>query len=81
MENGLQDAVKEIRGNGLMIAIELYIPCGDLRKELLFNHKIFTGSSSNKNTLRILPPLSITKEDLDLFASKFISVLTNTLIK
>ncbi|NQY11895.1 MAG: aspartate aminotransferase family protein [Flavobacteriales bacterium] len=80
-ENGLEDEVAEIRGNGLMLAIELKVPCGDLRKELLFSHQIFTGASSNKNTIRLLPPLSVTKEDLDYFASKFIAVLSKTLVK
>ena len=77
----MEDEVAEIRGNGLMLAIELKVPCGDLRKELLFSHQIFTGASSNKNTIRLLPPLSVTKEDLDYFASKFIAVLSKTLVK
>ena len=59
--------VKEIRGIGLMIGIELYGTSAAVRNELLHTHKIFTGSSSNKNTLRILPPLSINKSEIDLF--------------
>lgn len=67
--------IKEIRGMGLMIGIELYEPCAPLRNELLKTHKIFTGSSSNKNTLRILPPLNITKAEVDIFLEAFQSVL------
>lgn len=69
------EGIKEVRGMGLMIGIELYEPCAALRNELLQKHKIFTGSSSNKNTLRILPPLTITKKEVDIFLEAFQSVL------
>ena len=61
------DAIKETRGRGLMIAIEMPYEVAELRKNLLFEHKIFTGSASNKNTIRILPPLNIGKEEIDIF--------------
>jgi acetylornithine/N-succinyldiaminopimelate aminotransferase len=57
--------IKEVRGKGLMIAIELYEPCASLRKRLLEEFRIFTGTASNKNTLRILPSLAVTKRELD----------------
>ncbi len=72
------EGIKEVRGLGLMVGIELEFPCADIRKELLFNHKIFTGSSSNKNTLRILPPLNIGKTELDMFVSAFCKTLEKT---
>jgi len=59
--------IKEIRGEGLMTGIELFEPCSRIRNELLFTHSIFTGSSSNKNTLRILPSLAITQSEIDVF--------------
>jgi acetylornithine/N-succinyldiaminopimelate aminotransferase len=59
--------IKEIRGMGLMVGIELHQPCAVVRAELLNKYKIFTGTSSNKNTLRILPPLVITKTEIDQF--------------
>lgn len=59
--------IKEVRGMGLMIGIELDQPCAAIRNTLLSEHKIFTGSSSNKNTLRILPSLAVTIEDIDQF--------------
>lgn len=67
--------IKEIRGKGLMIGIELYESCAETRKKLLFEHQIFTGASSNKNTIRILPSLTITKLELDIFLESFLSVL------
>ena len=57
--------IKEIRGKGLMIAIEFYEPCEAVRKRLLDEFGIFTGTASNKNTLRILPSLAVTKKELD----------------
>lgn len=70
------EGVKEVRGQGLMIGIELEGPCADIRKALLFQHKIFTGSASNKNTLRVLPALNVKKEDADEFLSALKSVLS-----
>lgn len=73
--------VKEIRGLGLMIGVELEIPCAGVRNALLDDHKIFTGSSSDKNTMRILPALNITKEEADLFLKAFKSVMSKMLVK
>ncbi len=63
--------VKEVRGLGLMVGIELDGPCAEVRGKIIKEHKIFTGSSSNKNVLRILPALNVTKEDIDKFVSAF----------
>lgn len=63
--------VKEIRGKGLMIGIELNEPVASIRKKLLMKHKIFTGSSANKNTIRMLPPLTISRAEVDYFIEKF----------
>jgi acetylornithine aminotransferase len=67
--------IKEIRSLGLMTGIELHLPCADARKELLFKHFIFTGSSSNKNTIRILPPLTISEKEIDIFINALNQVL------
>lgn len=59
--------VKEVRGKGLMLGAEFDFPIAGLRKKLLFDHKVFTGSAANKNTLRLLPSLAVTKAELDQF--------------
>lgn len=59
--------VKEVRGKGLMIGAEFDFPIAELRKRLLFEHRIFTGSAANKNTLRLLPSLAVTQAELDQF--------------
>ncbi|MUV03012.1 aminotransferase class III-fold pyridoxal phosphate-dependent enzyme [Flavobacterium rakeshii] len=59
--------VKNIKGRGLMLGLEFDFEINELRKKLIYNEFIFTGSASQKNLLRILPPLSINKEDIDRF--------------
>lgn len=59
--------IKTLKGRGLMLGLEFDFPIAELRKELLFKHKIFTGASSNKNLLRILPPLSIKEKHFSEF--------------
>ncbi len=61
------DGLQEIRGRGLMIGLEFAKPVQDLRKKLLLEHHIFTGSAKNPNTLRILPPLNINTGEIDFF--------------
>ncbi len=53
------------RERGLMIGLELNEPAQPIRSRLLTNHKIFTGASAQKNTIRLLPPLSIGKKEAD----------------
>lgn len=69
--------IKEVRGMGLMVGIELNQACAPVRNTLLQQHKIFTGSSSNKNTLRVLPPLNITKAQADIFIEALSTTLQN----
>lgn len=62
--------VREVRGRGLMIGVELEKPCADLRKALLFEERIFTGVSG-KNTIRLLPPLTLKSTHAEYFLEKF----------
>ena len=57
--------IVNLKGRGLMLGLEFEFPVSELRKKLLFQHKIFTGSSKNPNLIRILPPLTIRKEHID----------------
>ena len=60
-----------------MTGIELAVPCAPVRKSLLEEYRIFTGSSSDKNTLRILPALNISKTELDNFVTAFGEVMAH----
>ena len=59
--------IKKIKGRGLMLGMEFDFPIAELRKKLIFEHHIFTGSAKNPNLLRILPPLTIKKQHVDQF--------------
>ena len=59
--------IKQIKGRGLMLGLEFDFEVGDLRKDLIYNHHIFTGGAMNKKVLRILPPLNIEKQHIDQF--------------
>lgn len=59
--------LKKIKGRGLMLGLEFDFSVAELRKNLIHKHKIFTGSAKNPNLIRILPPLTIQKEHIDLF--------------
>lgn len=67
--------IKKIKGRGLMLGLEFDFEVGDLRKKLIYDHHIFTGGSSNKKLLRILPPLNIKKHHIDEFFEALIDVL------
>ncbi len=73
LESELQKVprIKELRSLGLMTGIELFKPVDELRKELLFKHCMFTGSASDKHTIRILPSLTISTQEIDLFVDAF----------
>ena len=68
------DGIKEVRGQGLMIGIEFDEPVKDIRRRLLFEERVFTGVSGT-NTIRLLPPLTLTMEQAVLFIDKFKKVL------
>lgn len=66
--------IKELRGRGLMIGIEFEEPIKEIRNRLLFEEKVFTGVAGT-NTIRLLPPLCLTKEEAAEFISRFRKVL------
>jgi len=63
--------VVEVRGRGLMIGIDMEFEVAELRKKLLFEHHVFTGSASGKNTIRLLPALNLSIAEADKFLEEF----------
>ncbi len=57
--------VHKVKGRGLMLGLEFDFDVAELRKKLIHNQHIFTGGAKNKNLLRILPALNISKKDVD----------------
>lgn len=70
------DFIKEVRGKGLMIAVEFSIEKAAEIKNKCFDNGYLIGNVGN-NIIRILPPLIISKEDID----KMVSMLDNILSK
>lgn len=58
-------SIDEVRGRGLIIGIALPDELKDVKKNLLFKHKIFTGEAK-PNVIRLLPALNITKVEADI---------------
>ena len=58
---------EEIRGRGLMVGIKYDFPIKEVRDKLLSEYHIFVGNASDPTVLRLLPPLNITKEEVDRF--------------
>lgn len=61
--------IKEVRGRGLMIGIDLDMPHKALRQNLVYTQHCFTGCAST-NILRLLPPLCFTKSMADNFIGR-----------
>lgn len=64
------DAVKEVRGRGLMIGIEIEGSGAEFRRRLLFERHVFTGGAG-ASTVRLLPALTLTRELADRFLEAF----------
>jgi acetylornithine aminotransferase len=66
--------IKDVRGRGLMIGIDLDCPHAEVRKPLIYEQHCFTGCAGT-NILRLLPPLCLTKQDADDFIERLKAVL------
>jgi acetylornithine aminotransferase len=67
--------IKNVKGRGLMIGLEFDFEVAELRKKMIYDQHVFTGSAKNKKLLRFLPALNITKEHIDLFFEALKTVL------
>lgn len=62
------EQVVRVRGHGGLLGIEFAENAKPVHAKLLEN-KIITGTSSDPRVLRLLPPLCVTRDDIDLFVS------------
>lgn len=67
-------SLKDVRGRGLMIGIEIDGSGAELRRRLLFEKHIFTGGAG-ASTVRLLPALCLTRELADRFLDAFHAML------
>ncbi len=79
LREGLQDqsGVREIRGKGLMIGIELDRPCGELVGQALGKHLLINVTADN--TIRLLPPLIVKRKEADLIAETVVELVRSFL--
>jgi 4-aminobutyrate aminotransferase-like enzyme len=83
VEANLRERLKEVeqvagvRGKGFLLGIEFATPAKAIHEALL-ERKIITGTSSDANVLRLLPPLCLKRAEVDLFVEKLIEVLAQS---
>lgn len=68
--------LKDVRGRGLMIGVEVEGSAAEVRRKLLFDHHIFTGGAG-ATTVRLLPALCLNKEQATHFLNEFKTLLTS----
>lgn len=68
--------LKEVRGRGLMIGMEIEGSASEMRLRLLKEHHIFTGGAG-ATTVRLLPALTITRKEADIFLAALKTLLNN----
>ena len=66
--------LKEVRGRGLMIGMEIEGSASELRLKLLKEYHIFTGGAG-VSTVRLLPALTVTRKEADKFLAAFKKLL------
>jgi len=78
LRNALENKehIRSIRGKGCLLGIEFDKPCGPVFSKLLENG-VITGTSSDPNVLRLLPPLIVNTDQLDEFIEKLDAALSD----
>ncbi len=74
LQKQFPEKIKEVRGKGLMIGIELTFPGAGIVKEML--KRKFLVNCTNEKVIRLLPPLIITTEELQQFVDAFSEVIS-----
>ena len=68
--------IKEVRGRGLMIGIELNPDFESVATKLLFGQRVFVGTASGGRVIRLLPALNVTRGEADVALAAIRKVLT-----
>ena len=68
---GSLENLVQIRGRGLMIGLDLTGDSKPFRHSLLKEQHVFVGSAAQSNTVRLLPPLGVSQEELVVFLEAF----------
>ncbi len=63
------EAVRDVRGRGALLGVEFKEPIAAQVVEALLARRIITGASSDARVLRLLPPLCVSEEELEMFVA------------
>lgn len=74
LKDKFPDKIKDVRGKGLMMGMELYRPAGDVVSKLLKKGVILI--SAGTNIIRFVPPLVVEKEHIDVMCEKLEEVFS-----
>jgi len=69
IKNSYPDKIKEVRGRGFMLGVEL--GCDGSKVVQLMRERKILVNCTNVKVIRLLPPLIVTKEDIDIFLENF----------
>ena len=64
-EGALHAKVRRVSGRGLLLGLHLERPAAEVQRAL-FEHRILTGTSTDFRVLRLLPPLSFSRDEADI---------------
>ena len=64
-EGALHAKVRRVSGRGLLLGLHLDRPAAEVQRAL-FEHRILTGTSTDPRVLRLLPPLSFSRDEADI---------------
>ena len=80
LNNSLSDieGIVEIRGRGLMIGIELIKPCKNLARDAIEDGLLINVTESN--VIRLLPPLIISKDEVEVLTDKLVILIKKFLV-
>ncbi|HEY1045968.1 MAG TPA: aminotransferase class III-fold pyridoxal phosphate-dependent enzyme [Bacteroidia bacterium] len=69
--------LKKYKGRGFMVGLEFEFPVTVMRKQLMNEYSVLTGTSSDPNTIRLLPALNIGRTEIDQLKLAFERVLNH----
>ena len=75
LKDKFPDKIKDVRGLGYMLGVELNFPCNKIVDE--FRENCILVNCTSENVLRILPPLISIKTNIDQFLTTFEKLLKN----
>jgi acetylornithine/succinyldiaminopimelate/putrescine aminotransferase len=74
MEGSRRLDVTDVQGRGLLLGYRLRKPAAQVQKAL-FGHRVLAGTSTDPHVMRLMPPLTFSREEADILLSALEKVL------